>query len=400
MVALGCGLLALAIACEVSSSGSSSGNGAGEGGTLPDGGVFRRADLLEAFGTCAQRQASAFVPAAQALETALVAAEATPDATTLAAAQQAWRGAIEAWSVNEMLQFGPGGPKSRAGGRDYRESIYSWPLGGRCGIEEKIVDKSYEDGSLAGALVNVRGLLAIEYLLFYTGADNACAPSAAINATGSWAAIAPDELTRRKIAYARHAAELVTQKAQEIESAWDPASGNFLAEFSAAGNTRTYQSDAIAFNVVSDSLFYLEYELKDIKLAHPMGLRNCAAVACPDDVESTFAKHGKAQIRQNLEGAKMLLVGCDENHTGLGFDDMLYAARQEPLSRDMLTALDQAIVACDAIVSDDFGAAILNERDKVDAFYTAVKTVTDRLKSDFVAVLDLEIPRRVEGDND
>lgn len=399
IVALGCGLLvATAIACEVSSKGSK--NGAGEGANLPDGGTFRRAELLEAFGTCAERQAGAFVPAAQALETALAAAEANPDATTLAAAQQAWRTAIEAWSINEMLQFGPGGPKSRAGGRDWRESIYSWPLGGRCSIEEKLVDKSYENG-LAGATVNVRGLLAIEYLLFYTGTDNACTSSGAINADGSWAAIPADELTRRKLAYARQAATLVTQKAQEIEAAWDPAAGNFLAEFTSAGKgSRTYQSDAIAFNVVSDSLFYLEYELKDIKLAHPMGLRDCANAVCPEDVESSYAKHGKAQLRQNLVGAKLLLAGCGENGSGLGFDDMFYALGQEPIARDMVSGLDQAIAAADAIGNDDLSKAILEERDKVDALYNAVKSVTDRLKNDFVAVLDLEIPRRVEGDND
>lgn len=393
--------LGTALACSVSSGGGNGGPPSGEGVTLPEGGVFRRADLLGTFGTCAQSQAAAFVTTAEALETAIAAAAAAPDATTLEAARAAWRTAIESWSINDMMQFGPGGPKSRAGGRDYRESVYSWPLGGRCSIEEKIVDKSYENGALAGALVNVRGLLAIEYLLFYDGTDNACTPTAAINANGGWAALTPTELQARKLAYAREAAALVKQKGAEIESSWNPSAGNFLAEFTSAGKgSRTYQSDSIAFNVVSDSLFYLEYELKDMKLAHPLGLRNCTTSACPEDVESPFAKHSKTQLRQNLLGARLLIEGCDGNYGGLGFDDMLYAVGQDALARDLAAAIGQAVAAADAIQEDDLGAAITNERAKVDALYAAVKAVTDRLKTDFVSVLDLEIPRRVEGDND
>lgn len=366
---------------------------------MPEGGVFYRADLLKAFGECAQSEAAAFVPAAAALETATLAAK--DDPSQLEAARAAWRVAIDAWQRNEMLQFGPGGPKARAGGKDLRESIYSWPLGGRCAIEEKLVDKSYENGALASALVNVRGLLAIELLLFSDATDNACTPTAAINANGTWAAIPPTELAARKRAYAYEAAKLIAPKAREIEAAWNPSAGNFLNEFTSAGKgSRTYGSDAIAFNVVSDALFYLEYELKDMKLAQPLGLRNCTTGTCPEAVESLYAKHSKTQLRQNLVGARLVLEGCGAQNTGLGFDDMLVALGQDQLAKDMAVNLTAAIAAADAIQGDDLAHALATQRPQVDALYTAVKAVTDRLKTDFVSVLDLEIPRRVEGDND
>lgn len=386
-------------ACSSSGTTQAPGPGAGEGAALPEGGTFYRADLLKAFGECAASQAAAFAPAADALEAATLAAK--DDPSRIEAARAAWRGAIDAWQINEMMQFGPGGPKARAGGKDLRESIYSWPLGGRCAIEEKLVDKSYENGGLASALVNVRGLLAIEYLLFFDGTDNACTPTATINASGSWAALSADELAARKRAYAYEAAKLLAPKAREIQTAWDPAGGNFLNEFTSAGKgSRTYGSDAIAFNVVSDALFYLEYELKDMKLAHPMGLRNCSTGTCPESVESVYAKHSKTQLRQNLVGARLLLQGCGEQNSGLGFDDMLIAVGQEQMAREIADNVTAAIAAADAVQGDDLAAALSSQRPQVDALYNAVKAVTDRLKTDFMSVLDLEIPRRVEGDND
>ena len=391
--------VATGLAACSSSTAAPAGPGAGEGAALPEGGVFRRADLLQAFGECAQRQAGAFAPAAEALATATLAAQSDPAA--LEGARAAWRTTIDAWQTNEMLQFGPGGPKARAGGKDFRDSVYSWPLGGRCAIEEKLVDKSYEGGALAAALVNVRGLLAIEFLLFSDSADNACTPAAAINASGSWAALGPAEIAARKLAYAHEAAKLLAPKARELEAAWSPSGGNFLAEFTSAGKgSRTYGSDAIAFNVVSDALFYLEYELKDIKLALPMGLRGCETATCPEGVESLYARHSKTQIRQNLVGARLLLEGCGEQNAGLGFDDMLVAVGQNQLASEMSSGLVAALAAADAIQGDDLAAAIATQRPQVDALYAAVKVVTDRLKTDFVSVLDLEIPRRVEGDND
>lgn len=399
LVALVVSLAAGIAACSVTSSGAPSGSGAGEGAALPEGGTFRRAELLQAFGACAQAQAAAFAPTADALEVAIRAAQTDPAA--LEAARAAWRTAMDAWQVNELLQFGPGGPKARAGGKDLRDNVYSWPLGGRCAVEEKLVDKSYEGGALASALVNVRGLLALEYLLFSDATENACAPTAAINANGTWSALGPTELAARRLAYAHEAAALLGPKAREIETAWSPSGGNFLGEFTSAGKgSRTYGSDAIAFNVVSDSLFYLEYELKDMKLAHPLGLRNCESATCPEDVESPLAKHGKTQVRQNLVGARLLLEGCGAQNAGLGFDDMLVALGQDRLARDMTQGLAAAIAATDAIQGDDLAAAITTQRPQVDALYAAVKGVTDRLKTDFVSVLDLEIPRLVEGDND
>lgn len=95
-----------------------------------------------------------------------------------------------------------------------------------------------------------------------------------------------------------------------------------------------------------------------------------------------------------------MLQGCGEQNSGLGFDDMLAAVGQDQMAREMADGITAAIAAADAVQGDDLAAALTSQRPQVDALYTAVKAVTDRLKTDFMSVLDLEIPRRIEGDND
>jgi uncharacterized protein len=56
--------------------------------------------------------------------------------------------------------------------------------------------------------------------------------------------------------------------------------------------------------------------------------------------------------------------------------------------------------ALDAIDEPDLAEALTADKPSVRALYDAIKGVTDVLKTDIVTVLDLEIPKRFEGDND
>ncbi len=376
------------------------GPGPGEGAPLPEGGVFRRADLLRAFGECSLTNARAFVPLAEELARATKAASDTPTAETLAAAREAWNRAIDHWQRLEVMQYGPSGPTSRPGGLEMRESIYSWPLGGRCLVEQILSSKGYEAPTFNAGLVNTRGLLALEYLLFYEAADNACAPTASINATNAWASLGAEEIAKRKRAYAHAAANDLVTRARELANTWEPTGGNFVAEMSSAGQgSKVFATDQAAFNSVSDALFYVEFEVKDMKVARPAGLLDCATGTCPEAIESLYAKRSKVHIRNNLLGTKMLISGCD-GPAALGFDDLLRAVGQGALADDLVRLADAAVVAVDAIEETELDAALVSDLPSVRALHEAIKRLTDRLKTDFVSILDLEIPKKIEGDND
>lgn len=315
------------------------------------------------------------------------------------AAQQAWREAMVLWQRAELTQLGPTGPMgSVLAGEDLRDEIYSWPLVNPCRIDQELVAKSYEDtDQLASALINLRGLDALEYLLFHDGPGNACAATVSINKDGSWDAIAP-ELAQRRADYARAAAAVLAQDAAALRDRWSSSGGNFVAELATPG--AVYDDVQHALNAVSDALFYLDLKTKDAKLAIPAGLANCTTDVCPGELESKYAGFSKQEIVANLEGFRLVFLGGPPGSVGLGFDDLLIALGQLDHAASIADAIQGAIDAADAIEEDDLADALANDPESVRDLYFAVKKVTDSLKSEFVSVLDLRVPKTAEGDND
>ena len=48
----------------------------------------------------------------------------------------------------------------------------------------------------------------------------------------------------------------------------------------------------------------------------------------------------------------------------------------------------------------DIAAALEVDQASVIALHTALKRITDLMRTELISVLDLELPKRVEGDND
>jgi hypothetical protein len=186
-------------------------------------------------------------------------------------------------------------------------------------------------------------------------------------------------------------------------AAWSPEGRNFRAQFIDAGRAGSvFASEQQAFNAVSDALLYLEKEVKDWKLGWPLGLvPEClnAPSPCPSDVESRYARASTQHLRQNLAAFRGAFAGCGSGLVALGFDDWLEAAGAGDLARAMLEALDRAELAAGAL-SEPLEVALVTDIDSVRALHAAVKGVTDLLKTEFITVLDFELPMALEGDND
>jgi uncharacterized protein len=362
------------------------------------GGAVTRAAVLEAIATCTNKQVALFRSDAADFDAA--ASLAAKDPSKRDAARAAWQKAIDRWQRLELFQFGPAGLTKKPGGQGLRDYVYSWPLVSRCLVEESIVAQGYAAPTFAStALINVRGLAAAEYLLFYDGTANACSPASPIN-TGPWAALTTTELAHRKAAYAAVVASDVAAKAKQLADAWDPAQGNFADQLAHAGQAGSiYASDRAALNAVSDALFYFDSVVKDAKLAKPLGIRDCEAGSCPEALESLYAHRAKRHLANNLAGFRMLFFGCTTD-ADLGFDDLLTAAGASAVASDLSKKYAAVVAALDAVTEDDLGKALADHPASVQAVHAAARDVTDILKVDFVTLLDLELPAEVEGDND
>jgi uncharacterized protein len=248
--------------------------------------------------------------------------------------------------------------------------------------------------------INVRGLDALEYLLFAPNADNACAPNSAINTDGSWAALSEADIWQRRATYAATAASLVVQSATELQQMWAPEGGNFYGEFVTAGQgSTTYATVQDALQAISDAMFYAEEETKDMKLAEPAGLQNCDTATCPDELEHPFAQYSGESTLINLQAWAELYRGAPEGVDGTGFDDLLVAVGSEAL----VTTVDERLAAALASLQPLQGAMeteLASNPAAVVAAHDATKALLDLFKTQFISVLDLDLPARAEGDND
>lgn len=357
--------------------------------------AFTRRALRAAAAECAQWHYCRFEGGARILSDELNEYYAAPSPEAQARTNAAYQKAFELASVNELFQFGPLSSASESSGKDsyqgkgLRELIYAWPLSSRCRVEEQIVLRTYAQ-NIKSVLVNGRGMFALDYLLFYGGADTECTPN---SATGkAWPTLGAEELAAGKLEYAVALGDDILLQAQALRQAWSPDGGNFAPTLV---DTTGYPSEQEAMKVMSWSLVYIEREVKDWKLGIPTGHTATAPVSV---AEAAFSGLKIEAIRQNLRGFRALYQGCGSDGEGLGFDDWLTEAGHPELAQEIVEAYVAAQAAADAAPPIDQSSA-----QELEDLYRAVKRLTDLLKNDLFGAgspLGLTLPPGIEGDTD
>jgi len=303
---------------------------------------------------------------------------------------------MDVWARAEMMRFGPAASTATPGGRGLRDAIYAWPDFNRCLVDQHLVSRAWEQGA-ASLGVNARGLAAAEYLLFYAGAANGCAPTEGINATGAWAALSPTELAARRASYARAVTAEVAAQARALSAAWGPT--GFGVQLATAGRgSALFATQQLAIGAVAEGVFHVDTDLKDLRLGRPLGAVNCTTGTCPEASEAPWAERGVRLARSNLAGARMLLEGCAAGGN-LGFDDLLDGAGASALSAQMRARLDATDAALRAIPVEGTAAAVASHQPALRRAYDAARELSAFLKMEFTATLQIT-NSRVEGDND
>lgn len=330
-----------------------------------------------------------FATLAAALEQACDTYATSLDAADRAAARDAWIEAMDAWQRLEMMQIGPAAPVTRPGGRGLRDEVDSWPLTNECRIDEEIVEANYVDReAFALELVNVRGLDAMEYLLFHESADNACGALAEINTSGAWAALGAVEIDRRRAVYAATLAHLVRAQADALANAWR-STGEDYAGLLARSDAAPYPDHATGLNAVSDALFYLELVTKDQKLA----------ATTREATESPHALRSRENVATNLRAFEEIFLGAPPGTDAPGFDDLLASLGEAATAERIATLVDGAEAAV-AAIDEPIETALTNQPAAVVAAHDAVRLVTDELKGRFLTTLRLRVPAEASGDAD
>jgi predicted lipoprotein len=194
---------------------------------------------------------------------------------------------------------------------------------------------------------------------------------------------------------------LAADKAKLLRDAWSPQAGNFAQTLGAAGDGSTlYPSAQDGLNALSDAMFYLELFTKDMKVGRPSGAIGCSTATCPEALESPFSKRSAANVAANLRGFQKLFLGAAPGTDAPGFDDLLREAGAPELADQMGADLDAAILAAESLPGGSMEEALASDPASVAALFQALQKLSDELKTQFLTVLDLELPKRAEADND
>jgi len=318
------------------------------------------------------------------------------EATLRAPAQDAWKQAMETWQMAEVMLFGPVTMNERA----LRDVIYSWPIVSSCAVDQDVnlhrLDPASYDITIR--LTNRRGLAALEYLLFSVDLNHTCPPQAAPE---GWDTLVDADRSAARCAFARVAAADLATQAQTLLDAWRPDAGNYLAAFTSAS---AFASAQAGINVVTDAMFALDTETKDMRVGEPAGIviNQCNTVGepCAAELESPHARHSRENVLANLRGFQMLFLGQGLDGTdGIGFDEFLRSVGAEVLADEMKSEIAAAIAATEAIPGTMEDALQSDYQTVADA-YAGIKAVTDNLKTQFLTVLGLELPDTGGSDND
>lgn len=269
------------------------------------------------------------------------------DATTknLYQAQSAWRNARRPWEQSEAFLFGP------VDTQGIDPSLDSWPISATDIQNVLNSDTPLITETVSTFDTSLKGFHVIEYFLF--GSNNNKAAS---------------ELTPRELAYLNAAVNVLSNDAQALADAWNPNSGNFLAEFSKAGaGSTTYPSLASAVQEMIEGMIGIADEVGTGKLSKPLEERDLNLV------ESQFSFNSRTDFINNIRGLQNVYTGTYLLSEGPGLSALVKSINPA-LDEAINNQIEKTIVTIYAI-PQPFTESIISNADSVQEAVNEVKNL-------------------------
>lgn len=324
----------------------------------------------------------------------------TTETSALDKAKNQWQTTMATWQQLQMAAVGP------LNLTPDQNRIYSWPdnSASACLIYSlAVINRLNNSFSVSGSTARVRGLEALEQVLFYTDLNYKCSNDS--TEKQQWQGLNDTDKKQALCHYATAASQDLSDKIKELAVNWETGStkSDFIADADAS------------LQAFVDALFNLEKLTKDRKLGTPTGLHSSCdpnKASCPDLVESRLSENSIENIRNNIKGFLAIFTGGEN---GLGFDDILTARLNKTVSQNMISKLE----ALDTKLANfsgslESGVTNISESDCVNssasyesnrsveacALFGELKAVTDILKTDFTAIVNVNVPTNAAGDGD
>lgn len=306
-------------------------------------------------------EAGAQVEAATALES-------DPSADTLSAAQTAWRRTRAAWKQSEAFAIGPAETLRTAARIDWSPAKPDRIESELAGTAE-LTDAYVED---LGA--NVKGFLALEYLLFDPDGGDA----AVLASLG-----APNGARRR--AFIRALAENLRDQAIALRDAWSPDAGDFSAQLATAGQgSAAFPNVKSAVDKVVNQLIFLSEDVADAQLLAALGTRGSSGPR-PDLIDAHRSENGLADLIDNLAGIQNVYYGSYRDRRGHSLSEIVDGV--SPTTDGALGVVIRRTLDNAARISESLEQAVRDDPAAVERTRNSAKELMQRLEVDLVSAL-------------
>ena len=281
---------------------------------------------------------------------------AAPSDAALSDAQDAWRGAREAWARSEASGLGPVLDRRSTG-------VIAWAI-----VQPERIDVLLASGSAITAdfvrnniSSTQRGLGGIEYVLF-----------------GEDAALGEDPA---RCAYLTAAGTVIADEAAALRDDWTAGGSPYEDYFTGRADESLETSEAVA-EVVRTQVFLIR-TIVDMRLAGALGLRGDAD---PTAIPGGAGLNALAELRQQAEGMRDVYQGVGEGH---GISALIVPLSEDADAR-VRSGFEASLAAIDAVDGPLREATAAGSPQAV-AVYETLMALQDTLSTEIVSLLGVSV---------
>ena len=311
---------------------------------------------------------TAYQAAAVSLDAAVTTFNTTPNSANLTAVQTAFKATYLQWQSTSVFEFVP------AAQIELRVNTNTYPVDLNQ-INANVTSGNYNKDLLAN--LAAKGLPAMDYLLFGTGADN----------TAILVQYTTDGKAPNRKAYLTALSAELKANATTVLNGWTA----YKTTFANADGTDVGSS----VGQLTNQLVY-DYEiLKNFEIGIPAGVQSMGTTF-PQKVQAYYSKTSLQLTMAHLAALQNIYKGA----SGLGFDDYLVSTNAKynggSLNDAIIVQFASATAKLQAL-TDPLSANIQANNTAVVAAYTELQKLTVLLKTDMTSSLGILI---TYGDND
>jgi predicted lipoprotein len=289
---------------------------------------------------------------AATLQQAVTALQQSPTEGNLATARAAWQAARLPWELSESHLLGP------VKDQDLDPALDSWPVDASELDKVLASDAQFDQAFIAVQQPTLKGFHVIEYVLFGNQ---------------------PAGLSARKLTYLAALTADFKATTSQLRQAWDPESGNFLAQYAQPAAGGAFGSTDVAFAETLQAMAEICEEVANGKIEVPLAAKDGSLE------ESHFSGNSLADFQANMTGVQNVYLGIYGSREGLGLTHLI-AAKDPALDFKLRGLINQALADLRA-VPGTFGTAIAQNPEALRKAQASINALRIALQQDVSLML-------------